>query len=123
MHTLLILKKARKKWTRGIGLELFLKFKDGFDSDIILLPLEEGEPVFAVDSLNSLLYLLIEIEFHGLDGKLNIRYFFEPEVNEITVVRVTNLIVIDLHFSVESQDKCCRKSLAVVLIHSYFDVS
>lgn len=122
LHIFLILREVRKEGPWSKWLEPLLKLENGLDCNIILLAFEKSESIFPVDRFDGLLNLILEVELHGLDGKLNIWNLLESEVYEITVVSVTNLIVIDLNFPIEGQDKCCRKSFAVVFIHSYFDM-
>lgn len=122
LHIFLILQEVRKERPWSERLQPLLKLENGLDCSIILLAFEKCESIFPVDSFDGLLNLIVEVEFHSLDGKLNIWNLFKSEVYEITVVSVPNLIVIDLNFPIEGQDKCCRKSPAVVFIHSYFDM-
>ena len=78
---------------------------------------------FFVNGLNGLFNFILKVKVEGVDGELNIGNFFKPEVDEVLIVGVADLLVVGLYLGLEKGDKIRSKVFLLSVAHADLGVA
>ena len=74
---------------------------NSLNGHLVLLFFKNKAFFFFINGFNSLFNFILEVKVEGIDGELNISYFFKPKVDEVLIVGAADLLIVCLYLGLK----------------------